>query len=352
MTKIHREVFARFREVRAVNLDTPYGFQENVPQMTEKLVDYFDTSLHVKVTPLHFTSFADSTEVERALFKGQVREASYVFAGPGSPSYALSQWEPLGLEQDLEAVLANDGTICFASAAVLTLGAFTAPIYEIYKAGTSPFWLKGLNLMSSFGLNCVLIPHFDNNEGGNYDTSCCYLGRRRLELLEHELPKGTATLGIDEHTAVVFDLARDTIEVKGRANAYWRCDGKTRVLENGALVALDELRRGSSPPTSVSKEPFTIEVTELPSDAAALAEVAAGGGHLAVDALAALVRIAHTGGAGFIDPTPLVEGILAQRTVARSEGNYALSDALRDILLGAGVDVFDTPSGATWSLKA
>ncbi len=86
MTKIHRELFSKFSEVRAVNLDTAYGFQQNVPQMSEKLEEYFKTSLHVALTTLHFASYAKASELERTLFKQQVRQADYVFAGPGSPS--------------------------------------------------------------------------------------------------------------------------------------------------------------------------------------------------------------------------------------------------------------------------
>ena len=49
MTKVHREIFARIPDISAVNLDTAYGFQLNVPQMSEKLEEYFATSLHVDV---------------------------------------------------------------------------------------------------------------------------------------------------------------------------------------------------------------------------------------------------------------------------------------------------------------
>ena len=59
---------------------------------------------------------------------------------------------------DLAAVLENDGVVCFASAAALTLGAFTAPVYEIYKAGVpEPYWLDGLDLMGRAGLRCAVV---------------------------------------------------------------------------------------------------------------------------------------------------------------------------------------------------
>ncbi|HEY5104070.1 MAG TPA: hypothetical protein VII65_03400, partial [Acidimicrobiales bacterium] len=230
MTKVHRELLASIRPLKAVNLDSAYGFQENVPQMSQKLEEYFATSLQASLTTLHFPSFERASELERTLFKQQVRDANYVFAGPGSPSYALAQWVPLQLESDLLSVLNNGGTLCFSSAAAFTLGAFTAPVYEIYKVGAEPHWLTGLNLLADLGLNCVVVPHFDNNEGENYDTRYCYLGERRLLRLESELPEGVATLGIDEHTALILDLTSDTLQVMGRAHGYWRLNGDVTVL--------------------------------------------------------------------------------------------------------------------------
>lgn len=349
MTKVHRQLFGRLDEVRAVNLDTAYGFQQNVPQMSEKLEEYFKTSLHVALTTLHFTSYARASELERTLFKQQVRQANYVFAGPGSPTYALTQWSPLHFGDDLLDVLDHGGTLCFASAAALTLGAFTAPIYEVYKVGVEELdWRDGLNVIASLGLNCVVIPHFDNSEGGNYDTRYCYLGEKRLLELEAKLPDGVATLGVDEHTALIFDLANDTVSVKGRSHAYWRVNGETRVLENGSTTSLDELRTLTP---STTRRPVST-LTPSPIRAVELGEVAAKGGDPGLEALAQLIQLATTGGEGFIDPTPLIEGILSARVSARATAQYELADELRHTLLEAGIDVQDGPDGTTWTLKS
>ncbi len=45
---------------------------------------------------------------------------------------------------------------------------------------------------------------------------------------------------------------------------------------------------------------------------------------------------------------PVVEAALAARVVARSEKAFAVSDAIRDGLAGAGIEVRDTPDGAEW----
>ncbi len=107
------------------------------------------------MTTLHFAAYERASEIERALFKQGVRDATFVFAGPGSPTYALAQWAPLRFGEDLLSVLDNGGTLCISSAASLTLGGYTAPIYEVYKVGDlSPQWRVGLDVLGNFGLNC------------------------------------------------------------------------------------------------------------------------------------------------------------------------------------------------------
>ena len=326
MTKVHRRLLARHEDVRAVNLDSPYGFQENVPQVTEKLVEYFSTSLTTRLRTLALPSYEAASDLERALVKREVRQATYVFAGPGSPSYALNQWRPLGLADDLRAVLDDDGTLCFSSAAVLTLGAHTAPIYEVYKVGLPARWLEGLNLLGDLGLDCAAIPHYDNAEGRNYDTRYCYLGERRLRELEAQLPTGSAILGVDEHTALLLDVDADTVSVVGRSRGHWRVHGETLDLENGSVTPLATLRemagsvrrdRASTPPLAPSAE-----IDEL------------------------LARVDQSG----YDPAPLVEGILALRDAAKAEGNYALADRLRAALTDAGIAVHDQVGSTTWEI--
>jgi hypothetical protein len=346
MTKVHRQLLKRLDMVRAVSLDTAYGFQANVPQMTEKIVDYFATSLRVPITPSHFTVFEGSSEVERATFRQDVRAANYVFAGPGSPSYALHQWAPLGLAEDLRGTLQTGGVLCFASAAALTLGSCTVPVYEIYKVGTGVHWLHGLDVLAMVGIRGAVIPHFDNAEGGNYDTRFCYLGEERLVELERQLPDGTGVLGVDEHTAGIIDLEDQTLTVMGKGGVYWRRDGETRTFDSGSVTTLDEIK---------SFEPDRTQSTEVPppevDEIHALTVRAEEGGPDAIDAIARLARLANTGGNDRIDPSALVEGLLGLRVNARDAKDFALSDRIRDILVTSGIEVMDTPDGSTWAIK-
>jgi cysteinyl-tRNA synthetase len=47
----------------------------------------------------------------------------------------------------------------------------------------------------------------------------------------------------------------------------------------------------------------------------------------------------------------LVQAQLEARAQARAEKNWAESDRIRDTLAAAGVDIADSASGSTWSLK-
>ena len=313
MTRVHRGLLAHLESPRAVNLNTPFGFQENVPQMTEKLLAYFATSLHLDMTALDLRSYDDATPEQRQNFKDGIRRSNYVFAGPGSPSYALRQWIPMNLSEDLTSVLAQDGVVCFSSAAALTLGHYAPPVYEIYKSGTALEWLAGLNLMAAAGMDCVVLPHYNNAEGRDYDTSRCYIGERRLRLLEETLPEGVGVLGVDEHTAAVIDLATLTMTVKGKGEAHWRLDGRVTDFANASVVTLADL--GATARILEPVDELAPPVTNVVDEGEVIA------------LRAAQERLAET--------------LNAIRATARAQGHYAIADEIRDALSAAGVVVRD-----------
>ena len=81
-----------------------------------------------------------------------------------------------------------------------------------------------------------------------------------------------------------------------------------------------------------------------------LAEVAALKTEDGVAALARLVQLASSAKEGFVDPAPLIDGILQARQELRDQGHFDVADRLRNLLVNNGVEVQDTPSGAVWSL--
>ncbi|HSP04974.1 MAG TPA: hypothetical protein VLR27_15795, partial [Acidimicrobiales bacterium] len=248
MIKVHRRVMEAVgaeHPADAVLLDTPYGFQENATDISTKAQEYFRASVGRPISVATWRGADDDTVTrERAL--AAIADASYVFAGPGSPTYALAQWVGTPLPQLLADKLRRGGAVTFASAAALTLGVATVPVYEVYKAGATPAWADGLDLLSEVGLRVALIPHYDNAEGGHHDTRFCYLGERRLSVLEPDLPEGAWVLGVDEHTALVLDLDAGTAVVEGNGTVTVRRDGESAVLSAGTEIGLDELRPGTS----------------------------------------------------------------------------------------------------------
>ena len=50
------------------------------------------------------------------------------------------------------------------------------------------------------------------------------------------------------------------------------------------------------------------------------------------------------------DVSGRIDGLLADRAAAKAAKDFALSDAIRDTLLEAGIEIKDTPQGAEWSL--
>lgn len=313
MTKVHRGLLSRVDKPLAVNLTTPYGFQENVAQMTEKLLAYFATSLQVEVSALDLRRYDAASAEQRQAFKDAIRLSNYVFAGPGSPSYALRQWLPMNLGEDLSSVLAQGGVVCFSSAAALTLGHYTPPVYEIYKSGNELEWLTGLDLMSAVGLDCVVLPHYNNAEGRDYDTSRCYIGERRLRLLEETLPPEVGVLGIDEHTAAVIDLATSTLTVKGKGEAHWRHAGSASDFANASVIPLADLgaHARTLDPVAQLAPPTSLVVDD--------AEVLA-------------LRTAHG---------RLADALNVIRATARAQGHYAIADEIRDALSASGIIVRD-----------
>ena len=228
MAKVHRALFERLDAagvtgssapgsrpagpvpagpVPAVILDTPYGFQENADELSSRTVEFFATSVGRPVAVASYRS-RDVDAVTLATALARIREARYVMAGPGSPSYALRQWAGGPIPDALAAKLAGGGPggiLTMASAAALTVGTVTMPVYEVYKVGEEPRWLEGLDLLGpATGLRAAVVPHYDNAEGGTHDTRFCYMGERRLRILEAALPAGAFVLGVDSHTALIW----------------------------------------------------------------------------------------------------------------------------------------------------
>ena len=243
MIKTHRMLFERLGPAPAVLLDTPYGFQTNADDISARAVEYFAVSVGrtVEAAELRRRGGADALQWEASLTR--LAQARWAFAGPGSPTYALHQWVGTDVPQLLADKMAGDGCVVFASAAALTLGRYTVPVYEIYKVGVDPGWADGLDLVGGWlGPDVAVIPHYDNAEGGNHDTRFCYLGERRLASLEEQMGPDGWVLGVDEHTGCVLDLDAGTATVVGNGVLTLRRRGASTVVESGETLPIGALR--------------------------------------------------------------------------------------------------------------
>jgi len=398
MVSTHRMLVGKIpKPVRSALLDTPYGFQENAPELATKAVEYFNTSINITLDVAGLTEMIDGDSL--AMEKGLqlVADAQYVFAGPGSPSYALRQWSGTPLAGLLTKKLQSGGVVTFASAAALTLGRYTLPVYEIYKAGEQPRWLDGLDILSEMGIHAALIPHYNNAEGGHHDTRFCYMGERRLSMLEKELPSDVYVLGVDEHTGVVLDIDADTATVVGKGVVTVRVRGVSREFVSGTVIPLDQLRdpfstvqHDAKPAPKVVAEPVKTEVLDSNlrqatdrlndefgaaiasgnADAAARAalELDDGIAGWSVDTLQSddadyargvlrsmITRLAGAATGGLRDPRevvgPFVDVLLDLRAQVRADKRFDLSDIIRDRLAAINVEVRDTPQGAEWGFR-
>ena len=291
MVTVHRELVSRLGvdHPQAIVLATPYAFQENVADVSARAQRYFADSVGLRVRIAAGTSpqadpemappLTGEDEPEEGRQAADIGTADWVFAGPGSPSYALAHWRAGPVAAALrDRVLAGHGLTVLASAAAATAGQFTVPVYEIYKAGGALRWLAGLDLLGPLGLTVAVIPHYDNAEGGRYDTRHCYLGERRLALMERELPAGAAVLGVDEHTAVLIDLRTESIEICGRGGVTVRRAGHNVVLPSGTRLPVAELRdlvRGIRRPSGAG--PGQAGPGDSPEDGRARCDAESGG---------------------------------------------------------------------------
>ena len=389
--------------VKAVVLETPYGFQENAPELATKAVEYFKTSINVDLVVaglvrLHDTHIAaDPVAIERGL--RALSDADYIFAGPGSPTYALRQWAGSSVARIMIDKLNNGGIVTFASAAALTLGKATVPVYEVYKVGQDVQALEGLDILAAIGINAAVIPHYDNTEGANHDTRFCYLGEARLQMFESLLDEDTYVLGVDEHTGLVIDLDAATASVVGNSNVTIRLRTESFVYPTGSVIPLSLLQSPSSLLTgsgevssshSIAPSPVAPAAPQAHSLDAVLDEsiqqfdqamqqrdaLAAARAALSleqamqdwsIDTLQSdvLVRsrsalrsmISQLGDAaigGVRDPrevvAPYIEAMLSVRATVRAEKRFDLSDVIRDVFASLNIEVRDTPAGAEWSL--
>jgi peptidase E len=396
MVEVHKEILGRIGGTKkAVFLDTPAGFQLNADELSQRAVEYFRTNIQHTMSIASLKSReVPPIEAEEAYYL--LREADYLLVGPGSPTYAVRQWLETPVPDIIRGRIEAGACFVAASAAALTVGRFTMPVYEIYKVGEAPAWKEGMNILGHFGLNYVVIPHWNNAEGGTHDTRCCFIGESRFSSLEDLLPENVGVLGIDEHTASIIDLEAGTVEVRGIGGITVRRNSSELVFTQGDKFPLTVLLgAGAGEPRELHKKTVTtpnapgavkadvfwdtiraaertfhesIETDPKEATKSVLEidraiwkakqdleneEFVTQGREVLRELIVLLgMRLSSSPGSREECLAPLVESLVSLRRRFREKRQWEEADLIRSCLKDSGIVIEDTEKGTRWSLTA
>ncbi len=207
---------------RVALLETPAGFELNSRQVIGRVGEFLQERLQ---------NYQPEIDIVRARARGTalspdnpeilapLLEADMIFMGPGSPTYAVRQLRDSLAWQMLLARHRLGAALVLASAAAIAVSAFALPVYEIYKVGEDLHWKPGLDFFGLYGLPLVIIPHWNNNDGGEeLDTSRCFMGKARFARLMELLPPDLTVIGIDEKTALIMNVQAGVAQAVGLGN--------------------------------------------------------------------------------------------------------------------------------------
>lgn len=397
MVEVHKELLSGLGAApRAVFLDTPAGFQLNADQISQKAADYFQSHIHQPLSIASFKAAENSTPLSAEQAFHTLREADFILIGPGSPTYAVRQWQQTPVPEILKKQVERGACLVAASAAALTVGRFTLPVYEIYKVGEALHWIDGIDILGHFGLSCVVIPHWNNAEGGTHDTRFCYMGEARLKALEARLPEEVAIVGLDEHTACVIDFEKREAMIKGIGRVIVRRGGIDISFRKGDVFSIEEIQSGSLGKKSTwptERNPAAIQSADAVVDTfwdsiheleAAFQEALEAGSwegaagtllrlddkiweaakqgeqeefiaqarEILRDMIAVIgTRLGAAPSSSRAVLGPVVEELISLRAQFRDQKKWSEADALRDCLGKVRIVIEDTKTGSTWQLR-
>jgi hypothetical protein len=302
-------------------LETPAGFELNSSRVAGRVGEYlqnrlqnFNTRIDVIPARKRGTSFSPD---EPSLL-APLLDADLIFMGPGSPTYAVRQlkgslaWDLIRARHRMGAALV------FASAATISIGAWVLPVYEIYKAGEDVRVVPGLDLFGDYGLPISCIPHWNNAEGGEeLDTSRCFVGLERFTEWCRKLPPGNTTIGLDEHTGLILDLAAGRCIVSGVSSVSLLKECDPRIFPAGAEFSLDEIGRWNWP--------------ESPWEG--------------ISEAAREMIVNRSSRTGLEEAPAPVQRLADERQEARIRRDWKTADILREKISALGWIVQDTPQG-------
>lgn len=302
-------------------LETPAGFQPNSPQVAGKVAAFLrerlqNYRLDVSIIPARKKGTPFSPESPDLL--APILQSKAIFLGPGSPTYAAKQLQGSLAWEYVQARHRLGSAVLLASAATIAAGSFALPVYEIYKVGSELHWHPGLNFFKPYGLSLVLVPHWNNKEGGaELDTSRAYMGQERFGQLLRLLPDGVTTVGIDEHTALVMDLGSEKCHVMGRGGVTLLRGCDEAFFTSGKVFPISQLGPFRKPALDQGIRPEVWNAALVAQQRERKAE----------------------------EPPRDVLIKMEAREAARARRDWETADLLREEIANRGWRVLDTPEG-------
>jgi len=311
MAKLYRGLINDFDSKVNNNflLDTPFGFQENHTILSNKIIKYFSEKINLKIDSINFPN--DNSYNKK--IDENILNSDFIFSGPGSPTYALKIWKKYGIDSLLASKINNDngGIIAFSSAAALTFGSHAIPVYEIYKVGEKPKLIPGLNLLNFLHKETIVVPHFNNKEGGDHDTSHCFIGKKRFDSLIKN--RDILVIGIEEHTSITINLNNSSLKVDGKGKVFLKSPKGIIEINSGEDLGINEINSNYTP---------LIEPQEILNNN--LEEKVDNKVNVDIDLLVDI------------------------RDKVRLKKLWDISDQIRDLLTSNNIELEDNPDGSKW----
>jgi len=205
-------------------LETPTGFEVNaIHSWPERMENFFTKSLKnykPQVTRIRAWRKDGPFSTNKDYIVYAVLNQDYLYCGAGSPGYAIRHLSGSRAYANLISAQATGAVLCLGSACAVAVSELALPVYEIFKAGEDLHWLPGLDLFSQYQMHLAIIPHWNNREGEDFDTTRCWMGQARFGRLSKMLPDYIVIFGIDEQTAAIFDPGKKSITVCGKGSLH------------------------------------------------------------------------------------------------------------------------------------
>jgi hypothetical protein len=306
-------------------LETPAGFQLNSQNVAQNVADFIGKRLqnhNPNIRLIHARAKTSDLSPDDPNILAPMLASNWIFMGPGSPTYTVRQLKNSLALKYLTGLHFFGAALTFSSAAVLAISSLTIPIYEIYKVGEDLHWVNGLNFLDNYGLNVVCVPHWNNQDGGeNLDTSRCFMGIHRFEILKGLLKSPKTIIGIDEQTALCLPF-----------NEKKSC----MVFGKGSVTIINKNGKKTFSKGEYSLVDLSLSV-KIPDR-----------GQIVDDETWKIINSTHH--QENVQPSPEIVSLVAQRESARAEKNWAKADLLRKKVEENGWYIEDTAEGPVLGL--